>query len=169
MSHNNQLTADETLFIKEKKIKLDGPHDFRKDPEFQKWIKDLSNNILDGIFPREGVDNENNEALMYLYKHQTKKLKCDENCLKLFTPENIEKFEECRKQIKYEPNKEVTKEDNNKLYCNYYLNNLTNLEGIFKLIDKIYKKEAKPFKIGFDCGFIIEDTKEHTYLEELCQ
>lgn len=49
----------------------------KKDHEFQKWIKDLSNNILDGIFHIEALYLDNNEALMYLYKHQTKKLKCN--------------------------------------------------------------------------------------------
>ena len=162
MDSFKQLTADERLFIKEKKLKLDSSHDFENDEEFKKWLKNLTNNILDGIFPRK-EDADNKEALMYLWKHPIKKLECGENCLLLFKPENQKNFEACRKQITYKPNEEVIKEDNNKIYCNYYLNNITNLEDIFKLIDKILIKEAKPFKIAFDCGFIIEDTKEHKY------
>ena len=49
-----ELTADELLYIKEhRNLKLDASHDFQKDPKFQEWIKKLTNDILDGIFPRE--------------------------------------------------------------------------------------------------------------------
>ena len=160
MNSLKPLTADETLFMKEKKLKLDSSHDFQKDEEFQKWLMKLTNNILDGIFPRD-VDDDNKEALMYLFKHPTKKLECGKDCLLLFKPENQDKFNECRRQITYKPNQEVIKD--NKIYCNYYLNNITYLEGIFKYIDNIFKNEKVPYKISFDCGFIIEDRKEHTY------
>ena len=105
------------------------------------------------------------EAITYLYKHPVKKLDCGNDCLLLFKPENKVKFNECRQKItqKYTPNKRNKDEDVNKNYCNYFINNITKLEEIFKLIDEIGRDEVKPFKISVDCGFTIEDTKEKTY------
>ena len=160
------LTADERLYLTEKNLTLSDTHDFAHDPQFQAWIKELTNNILNGVFPREETSEDNREALRFLQKHPTKKLKCEyENCLQLFKPENQENFNFCRHRISCTPNsvnKEADKDNN--LFTNYYLNNITDLKEIFKLIDnEIDKNEAKPFKIAFDCGFIIEDTVEHSY------
>ena len=156
------LTADENAYIREKGLKLDEAHDFANDPEFKSWLKNLTNNILDGIFPRE-VNDENNEALQFIQKHPTKKLNCGSHALLLFEPLNKEKFEACLNGISYAKDTVVEKEDENKMYCNYYLNNITKLEGIFELLDRIETKERKPFKIAFDCGFIVEDSVEETY------
>ena len=156
------LTADEEAYIAEKKLKRDPTHDYTQDPGFKLFIKNLTNKILDGIFPRN-VDVENKEALMYLQKHPTKKLECGEDCLLLFQPLDKVKFKACLKNVGYEHNKRKTDEDVNKNYCNYYLNNITKLDEIYKLIDEIMEKETKPFKIAFDCGFVVEDTKEISY------
>ena len=159
-----QLTADEVLYMKEHKSrKLDDKHDFQNDPQFKEWIKKLTNRILDGVFPRE-TTAENKEAIMYLWKHPTRKLECGKDCLKLFKPLDEKGFEECRKKVPYEQNQEVTeKDEKHNLYCNYYLNNITELKKIFDLIDRIFHDETKPFKIAFDCGFIVEDTVNRTY------
>ena len=106
-----QLTADEVLYMKEHRSrKLDDKHDFQNDPQFKEWIKKLTNRILDGVFPRE-TTAENKEAIMYLWKHPTRKLECGKDCLKLFKPLDETKFEECRKKVPYKPNEEKTEKD----------------------------------------------------------
>ena len=162
------LTADERVYMQEKRLNLPDSYDFANDPQFQSWLRNLTNDILDGLFPRverEVKDDvkDNLEALHFLRKHRTKKLECGENCIKLFEPLDEEAFQECRNSISYRPNKTNIQHDPNDLYTLCYLNNITDLKEIFTLIDKIYEDEPKPFKIAFDCGFIVEDTVEHTY------
>ena len=157
------LTADERLYLEEKKLKLPASHDFANDPQFKEWLNELTNNILDGMFPREMRDvGENKEALRYLQKHPSKKLESDEDtCVKLFEPLYPDRFSACRRRLSSRRNQVEDVEDKNKLYHNYKLKNITDLKEIFKLIDEIGKNP--PFKIAFDCGFIIEDTVEGTY------
>ena len=154
------LTADEKAYISEKGLELDASHDFSNDPEFKKWLQDLTNNILDGIFPREAND-DNAEAIRYIMKHPTKKLNCGPSALLFFEPLDRENFELCLNTISYARDTVVEKDE--ELYCNYFLNNISKLEGIFELLDRIERKERKPFKISFDCGFIVEDTVERNY------
>ena len=160
------LTADEMLYLEQKKLKLPPSHDFANDPQFQAWLKQLTNNILDGLFPRNERDvGENKEALLYVQKHPSRKIESnEEKCVKLFEPAFPERFKACRRRLTNTPNQMNKEVDKNNLYTNYYLNNITDLKEIFKTIDKeIYEKEPKPFKISFDCGFIIEDTVKGTY------
>ena len=156
------LTADEDAYIREKGIHLNAFHDFQQDPQFKQWLQDLTNKILDGIFPRE-TSEENKEALEYLQKHPTKKLTCNDDALLLFEPLDRVKFERCLNGITYAKDTVVEKEDPNNMFCDYFLNHLTKLEGIFDLIDRIAQKEEIPYKIAFDCGFIVEDTVDKTY------
>ena len=160
-----QFTADERLYMEEKKLKLPSTHDFQSDPQFKRWLKDLTNEILDGVFERDAKKvKENEEALRYLYKHPSKKLECNENsCIQLFKPLNETRFNQCRFSVAYQYNQLETREDPNKIFCNYFLNNITSLREIFVLLDKIEHDEIKPFKISFDCGFIVENTKDKTY------
>ena len=162
------LTADERAYMQEKRLKLPDSYDFANDVQFQTWLKDLTNNILDGLFPRverEVKDDvkDNLEALHYLRTHPTRKLEYGDNCIKLFEPLDEAAFQECRDSITREPNETYVEHDSNDLYANIYLYNITDLKEIFTLIDKIYETQPKPFKIAFDCGFIVEDTVEHTY------
>ena len=157
------LTADERLYLEEKNLRLPESHDFAHDPQFKAWLQELTDNILDGMFPREMKDvGENQEALRYVQKHPSKKLEYDEDkCVMLFEPLYPDKFSTCRRKIKSRPNELEDEEDKNKLYHIYKLKNITDLKEIFKLIDEIGKNP--PFKIAFDCGFIIEDTVEGKY------
>lgn len=157
------LTADEKAYIEEKGIQLTQHHDFTKDRQFQQWVKNLTNNILDGIFPRT-ASKENEEALQYLIDHQTKKLTCSNEALLLFTPKNAAAFTACLNSIKL-PKKDFLgkQEDEGKLYCNYFARHITKLETIYRCIHEIERKETIPYKIAFDSGFIIEDSKDDTY------
>ena len=157
------LTADERAYLRESRRQLPDTHDFQHDPLFNTWIKNLTEQILDGVFPRKEIKG-NEEALKYLWKHPTKKLECGPQCIKLFKPLDEEKFMRCfNDNIKYKANERNQDEDFNKKFCNYYLNNIHDLKEIFTLIDDIYAKEVKPFKISFDAGFIVEDVKNKKY------
>ena len=157
------LTADERAYITETGKKLPVTHDFQHDPEFNVWVKNLSDQILDGIFPRND-DKVNYEAVKFLYKHPMKRLECGPQCIKLFKPLDEVGFTKCyNDNIKYKANERNKDEDPNKKYCNYFLNNIHDLKEIFKLIDDIFTKEVKPFKISFDAGFIVENVKDKTY------
>ena len=128
------LTADEKRYLSGHSD-LTEDHDFQNDANFQRWIRDLTNGILDGVFPRKQgeVGKENLEALTYLYKHPTKKLTCDpSNCLKLFEPLNLDKFNVCRRHISGNPNREVDdlKMNTNRPLLAPYQNGAKN--GLFK-------------------------------------
>lgn len=164
------LTADEIAYSSAKHIPLTDHHDYQNDPEFQHWLKDLTDEILDGVFPRTQGE-ENLEVMDYLNKHRTKKLDCSNKILMLFEPPetNKEKFEECVSTLysKIDQEKDYSHkkiyEHPSKLYCNYFYNEIQDLKDIFGLIDDIKEKETLPLKIDFDCGFIVEDSKENTY------
>lgn len=160
-----QFTADEKLYMEEKKLNLPINHDFQSDPQFKRWLKDLTNEILDGVFERdEKKVKENEEALRYLYKHPSKKLECNkDNCLQLFKPLNETRFNQCRQSVSFEYNHIERKEDPNKIFCNYSLNNITSLRELFVFLESVDFRENKPYKISFDCGFIVENTKDKTY------
>ena len=181
------LTADEIAYSVEKGIPLTDNHDYQHDPDFKQWFNDLTYNILDGVFPRS-TNEENQEALEYLQKHQTKKLDIDisSGIIMLFEPaaggkRNFDNLvftlydddidddsdeEEPKDKNKFieeeDPHIEV-KEHPSKLYCNYYYNKIQSVSDIYKLLKKVDKKESFPFKIDFDCGFIIEDSKTLEY------
>ena len=158
------LTANEQLYLQETGQTLGNRTNLLNDEGFKQWMKDLTNNFLDGVFPRKGVDKDNQEALTYLYKHPIKKLNVENNNLMLFKPLNTTNFENCVKEhLTYYPNYLNTIKD--KLYTNYYLNNIKDIEFIYDSIKKICdeKENPKPFKISFDCGFVVEDTDDGTY------
>ena len=158
------LTANEQLYLQETGQTLGNRTNLLNDEGFKQWMKDLTNNLLDGEFPRSGVDSDNQEALTYLYKHPIKKLNVENNNLMLFKPLNTTNFENCVKEhLTYYPNYLNTIKD--KLYTNYYLNNIKDIEFIYDSIKKICdeKENPKPFKISFDCGFVVEDTDDGTY------
>ena len=153
-------SANELLYIKEKNIKPNPNHDFSKDPEYQQWYKDLTNGVLDEFFSFASLP-ENQKALEYLNERPINKLIDDKSHILLFEPLNWDRFNELCKTNTYKPNE--PREFIDSIISNYYLNNITNFNVIMDYIDSIYHKEVKPFKISFDCGFIIEDSVEETY------
>ena len=170
------LTADEQLYLQETGQILGKRKTLINDSGFKKWMKELTNNILDGVFPRSGVENDNQEALKYLFKHPTTKLNMENEILMLFKPVKPKRFAAClekylpkdsekSKDSKDPKNSNILVKENHDLYINFNLRNIKNLESIFKTIDDIYKDEdvRKPFKISFDCGFVIEDSVKETY------
>ena len=163
-SVQRQLTANEQLYLQETGQDLGDRTNLKDDVGYKQWMLDLTNNILDGVFPRSGVDNDNQEALKYLYKHPIKKLNDENGILMLFDPIDSTKFEKCcTENLTYHPNNFNPIKD--ELYTKYYLNNIKNLEFIFSSINKICadKENPKPFKIAFDCGFVVEDTVKEEY------
>ena len=159
------LTADEEAYIEShKNLRLAHDHDFQNDPLFKAWIKQLTKNILDGVFPRD-VRKENVEAIEFLRDHKTERLKDTGDALLLFKPKDPTLFTRKLREIwgDVAPDKVETQEDPGKTYCNYFVKHITKIESIFNQIDEIKTKEHIPYKIAFDCGFIIEDSKEGTY------
>ena len=163
-SVQRMLTADEQLYLQETGIKLGRRKNLKDDIGFQNWMKELTNNILDGLFPRSGVEKDNQEALEFLFKHTTKKLKVENDILMFFKPVKLQRFNDCLKE-NFKDKSNIYDKEIKELYINFKLNNIKNLEFIFKSIDKIYNDEDvhKPFKISFDCGFVVEDTVNKTY------
>ena len=161
------LTADEQLYLQETGQILGKRKNLVNDSGFKKWMKDLTDNILDGVFPRSGVEKDNQEALSYLFKHPTTKLKVENDILMLFKPIKPKRFADCLKTnfSKDPKNSNIFVKENQDLYINFNLLNIKDLESIFKTIDKIDTAEevCKPYKISFDCGFVIEDSVDETY------
>ena len=50
------LTADEEAYILDRKLKRDTSHDYTKDPGFKNWLMNLTNKILDVVFPKELIE-----------------------------------------------------------------------------------------------------------------
>ena len=161
------LTADEQLYLQETGRTLGKRKNLVNDRGFKKWMQDLTNNILDGVFPRSGVEKDNQEALSHLFKHPTTKLNIENDILMLFKPVKPERFVAClEKHFSKDPkNSNIFVKENQDLYINFNLLNIKDLESIFKTIDKIDTAEevCKPYKISFDCGFVIEDSVDETY------
>jgi hypothetical protein len=72
--------------------------------------------------------------------------------------DNPDFLKQVHNQSYRETNFEVEKDE--KLYKNYYLNNVTHIEKVFEQLDKILNQEKTPFKIAVDFGFIVEKKEE---------
>lgn len=124
---------------------------------YQAHVQEASNGILNGH-----IDKSLNEELTkFVNKHSLAHLECDE-ALILFQPIDMDKFRASLRRIGYTINS-VKKEKHN-IYTNYFLNRITEIGFIFDSLDRIYEEnKGHPFKINFDCGFVVEDTKEIKY------
>ena len=134
----------------------DTPKQKSHDERFRNYVLKITDGILDGNFSREG----NEETVKFIDKHQLVKLHSDDAII-LYTPLDIDKFKDCLRRNSYK--KDSLKRDDHGVYTNYFVNRITEVKTIFEALDSIFKQNQKPFKIGFDCGFVVEDTKELTY------
>ena len=135
----------------------DGPVQRTHEERYRDYTLETTNGILNGDINRE----LNAELTKFIDKHPFAHIECDDAII-LFPPLNMEAFKAALRRVSYHPNS-IKKEDHN-VYLNYYLNKITDLNFIFTSLDTIYdENKAHPFKIGFDCGFVVEDTKDATY------
>ena len=124
---------------------------------YKAHAEEATDGILNGDINRD----LNKELTKYVDKHPLLHLECDDAVL-LFPPMNIEAFKRELRRVVYRPNT-IKKEDHN-IYINYFLNRITEINFIFSSLDQIYEEnKARPIKISFDCGFVIEDTQNTTY------
>ena len=135
----------------------DAPVARTHEERYRDFTLETTSGILDGNINRE----LNDELTKFIDKHPFAHIECNDAVL-LFPPLNMEAFKTALRRVSYQPNT-IKKEDHN-IYLNYYLNKITNLNFIFSSLDTIYEEnKAHPFKIGFDCGYVVEDTKDTTY------
>lgn len=135
----------------------DSPMKLSHEERYHNYVNETTQGILNGEFD----ESLNAELTKFVKKHSLKYIECDDAIL-LFEPRDMEKFKQALRRISYAQNS-MKKEDHD-IYINYYLNRCTELGFIFDSLDKIYEENKnEAFKIGFDCGFIVEDTKDVTY------
>ena len=132
------------------------PQQRSHDERFREYVLKITDGILDGNFSREG----NEETVKFIDKHQLVKLHSDDAII-LYPPLDKDKFKDCLRRNTYR--KDSLKKEDHDVYTNYYVNRITEIKTIFEALDTIYRENQKPFKIGFDCGFVVEDTNEMTY------
>lgn len=127
----------------------------------ERYLAYTAPNATGGILKGD-IDRElNKELTKFIDKHPFSHIECDE-ALILFPPIDINKFQASLRRIGYTKNS--IKKENHNVYIDYYLNKITELNFIFSSLDTIYEEnKAHPFKIGFDCGFVVEDTKDVKY------
>ena len=127
----------------------------------ERYLAYTAPNATGGILKGD-IDRElNKELTKFIDKHPFSHIECDE-ALILFPPIDINKFQASLRRIGYTKNS--IKKENHNVYIDYYLNKITELNFIFTSLDTIYEEnKAQPFKIGFDCGFVVEDTKDVKY------
>ena len=123
---------------------------------FSNYVLKITDGILDGNFSRDG----NEETLKYINKHQFVHLRSDDAII-LYEPLDMDKFKACLRKVSYK--KDSMKVEDHGIYKNYFVNHITEVKTIFQALDHIFEMCPKPFKIGFDSGFIVEDTKDLTY------
>ena len=152
----NELFINDLMNIETPEIEMQRSHKER----YKEYIKEATNFILDG----EIDESLNEELTKFIKRHPFKRLQGGEDtgAIILFAPIDKEKFRAALRRNKYAANS-IHKEEN-KVDINYYINRCTELGFIFNSLDKIYDENKQaPFKITFDCGFIVEDTKTVSY------
>ena len=152
----NELFINDLMNIETPEIEMQRSHKER----YKEYIKEATNFILDG----EIDESLNEELTKFIKRHPFKHLHEgeDDGAIILFAPIDKEKFRAALRRNKYAANS-IHKEEN-KVDINYYINRCTELGFIFNSLDKIYDENKQaPFKITFDCGFIVEDTKTVSY------
>ena len=152
----NELFINDLMNIETPEIEMQRSHKER----YKEYIKEATNFILDG----EIDESLNEELTKFIKRHPFKHLRGGEDtgAIILFAPIDKEKFRAALRRNKYATNS-IHKEEN-KVDINYYLNRCTELGFIFNSLDRIYDENKQaPFKITFDCGFIVEDTKTVSY------
>lgn len=152
--------ADEMEFIKQSRFAPNEGAEVRVSemPEYREWLLNITSNIIDGTYQRNSDSNP--EIVEYLKKHSCEPLAYS-SCIEFAPPVERKGFEDCLKKISYKENS-VNIDNKNPLYTNYYLNHITDIHFIFEQLGIIFRNEPKPFKIAFDCGYVVQDTTADT-------
>jgi len=80
----------------------------------------------------------------------------------LIPPIDRDKFSSSLRRVGYKMNS--LKKEDHKIYIDYYINRVTQINIVFDHLDQIFEEnKGQAFKIGFDCGFVVENTKDVTY------
>jgi hypothetical protein len=118
------------------------------------------NNTIAKPFKLKSIDDELND---YLDKHENNfALDFDRQLevIMIKEPEKRKKFIDCLAKVREQYPEEIV--DNNiesSPYRKVYVNRCKSIDRLMTIMDRIYSSEAKPFKITFTYGFILEIRK----------
>ena len=123
--------------------------------------KDELQRITDGLLDGNTVD-VNKELTQFLNVHgyvHIDTFDSDGDAILLTTPIDMQLFREALPRTGYRPNE--VRVDRHTTHTNYYLNRCDDVARIRGLLEDIYDHHrGRPFKIGFDVGYIKENTQE---------
>lgn len=104
------------------------------------------------------------ELTKYIDKHKLVHIDnlYSEEAIILIPPIDRDKFNASLRRVGYKMNS--LKKEDHKIYIDYYINRVTQINIVFDHLDQIFEEnKGQAFKIGFDCGFVVENTKDITY------
>jgi hypothetical protein len=129
--------------------------------------KDELQRITDGLLDGNTVD-VNKELTQFLNAHgyvHIDTFDSDGDAILLTTPIDMQLFREALPRTGYRPNE--VRVDRHTTHTNYYLNRCDNVARIRGLLEDIYDHHrGRPFKIGFDVGYIKENTQPRSTTED---